>query len=164
MSVQARDARHSARRRAAGFSLIELMVAVVVAAILLSIAIPSYLNNVRQSRRTDAKTALLDLAGREERYYNTNNAYTNLGANLGYGTSATPVSNMQVGSGYYQVTVTVPSPTVAAPSYLIVAIPLTADQMKDTQCQEFTVDSTGKQAANTAIDGSGTDSTSTCWS
>jgi len=141
----------------AGFSLIELMVAVVVASILLSIAVPSYLNNVRQSRRTDAKTALLDLAGREERYYNTNNAYTMLGANLGYGTSATAVANMPVGSGYYQVTVTVPSPTVAAPSYLIVATPLTADQSKDTQCQEFTVDST-------ATDGTGTDTTSTCWS
>jgi prepilin-type N-terminal cleavage/methylation domain-containing protein len=54
-----------------GFTLIELMVTLVVATILLAIAIPSYLNQIRESRRTEAKTALLDLAGREETLYST---------------------------------------------------------------------------------------------
>ena len=58
----------SAARRNRGFTLIELMVVVVIATILLGIAVPSYMSQVRQSRRTEAKTALLDLAGREERF------------------------------------------------------------------------------------------------
>ena len=49
-----------------GFTLVELMVTLVVAAILATIAIPAYQNQIRESRRTEAKTALLDLAGREE--------------------------------------------------------------------------------------------------
>jgi type IV pilus assembly protein PilE len=48
-----------------GFTLVELMVVIVIASILMAIAIPSYKTSIRKSRRTDAKTALLDLAGRE---------------------------------------------------------------------------------------------------
>jgi type IV pilus assembly protein PilE len=136
-----------------GFTLVELMVTVVVISILTAIAVPSYVSHVRQSRRTEAKTALLDLAGREERYYNTNNnVYTNSAANLGYAPtgSAATVTNMSVINGYYQVTVTVNPAGIPAPSYLIVATPLTADQAKDVQCAQFSIDSTGLQAATNA--------------
>src|SRR5438132_12993393 len=62
---------------AMGFTLIELMVVVAIVTILFSIAIPSYMSYIRQSRRTEAKTAVLDLAGREERFLSTNpTAYT----------------------------------------------------------------------------------------
>lgn len=144
-----------------GFTLIELMVAVLVATILISIAVPAYKTQIRKSRRTDAKTALLDLAGREERYFNTNNTYTAVSGNLGYGTATTAMSAFPVGSGYYGVTIT---PT-ATPSttYLIVAIPLTADQLKDTSCLYFSVSNTGQQTANMLTTGAGTDSTATCW-
>ncbi|HET9108841.1 MAG TPA: prepilin-type N-terminal cleavage/methylation domain-containing protein, partial [Steroidobacteraceae bacterium] len=52
---------HAGPGRADGFTLIELMIAVVVVAILMAIAVPSYESYVEKSRRTDAKTALLDL-------------------------------------------------------------------------------------------------------
>ena len=156
--------------RLGGFTLIELMVVVVIATILLAVSVPAYMAQVRKSRRTEAKTALLDLAGREERYFNTNNAYTNVAANLGYaatGSSAT-VSNLSVGSGYYQVTICVPATCVpngqAAPSYGITATPLTADQLKDTQCLLFTLDNTGNQTANSQTNGGGTSNTTLCWS
>lgn len=140
---------------AAGFSLIELMVVVAIATILLSIAIPSYMNQVRQSRRTDARTALLDLAGREESYFSTsaNGAnYTPTASNLGY-TGAWPVV---IGGGYYQVTVCVvlagggacaPS-AQPGPSYTIIATPVAGQsQAKDTPCTAFAVDSVGQQYA-----------------
>src|SRR5437016_7599183 len=60
--------------RAAGFTLVELMVVVAIATILFAIAVPSYITYVRQSRRTEARTAVLDLAGREERFFSTNGA------------------------------------------------------------------------------------------
>ena len=47
------------------------MVVVAIATILFAIAIPSYVTYIRESRRTEAKTAVLDLAGREERYLST---------------------------------------------------------------------------------------------
>ncbi len=147
--------------------MIELMIAVLVVSILVAIALPSYTSQIRKSRRTDAKTALRDLAGREERYFNTNNAYTNVQANLVYGTSTAYMSNCSVGSGYYLVTVYTPATAFnalgpAAPSWEVIAVP-TGNQVKDTACQLFTVDSTGKQTANTSTAGTGTDSTSSCW-
>ncbi len=152
------------RQRAAGFTLIELMVAVLVASILFAVAVPSYLSQVRKSRRVDAKTALLDLAGREERFFNTNNAYTTLAVNLGYAAagSAATVTNLPVGSStnYYQVTVTVPAAALPAPSYQITATPLTADQLKDTTCASFSIDSTGTQSA---LSSTGVVTTTSCW-
>jgi type IV pilus assembly protein PilE len=145
----------ASHRIAAGFSLIELMVVVAIATILFAIAVPSYMNQVRQSRRTEAKTTLLDLAGREESYFSTsaNGAnYTATPANLGYN-GAWPIV---VGSGYYQVTVCVAAAGGAAcapsaqpgPSYTIIATPVAGQsQAKDTPCTAFAVDSVGQQYA-----------------
>ena len=144
--------------RTRGFTLVELLVAMVIASILLAISVPSYSLFVRKSRRTEARTALLDFASREERYMSTNNAYTNVAANLGY--AALPTT---VGSGYYTMSTTAPvAATATAPAYFTVtATPVAGKgQDKDAQCQSFTVDSTGKQSS---LNNTGTDSTSTCW-
>ncbi len=147
-----------------GFTLVELVVTMVVAAILTAIAVPSYLTYVRQSRRTEAKSAILDLASLEERYFSTANAYTNVPANLGFPTPTSgpnTVTNQPVGSGYY--TVTIPAPTAAsataAAGYSITATAI-GDQLKDTDCYQFTVDQTGK---HTSINSANADSTTTCW-
>ena len=92
----------AARQYSRGMTLMELMIVVVIVSILASIAIPSYIQQVRKSRRVEAKTALLDLAGREERYFSTsvNGAnYSPLPSDLGY-TGAWPIP---VGNNYYQV-------------------------------------------------------------
>jgi type IV pilus assembly protein PilE len=139
-------------RHSRGFTLIELMIVVVIATILLSIAIPSYQQQIRQSRRTEAKTAILDLAGREERFLSTNpTGYTIVAANLGYGAFPT-----LIGSGYYTVSVCSPAcapSAAAAPSYTVIATPVAgSSQAQDTQCTAFAVDSAGQQYA---ADGTG---------
>ena len=158
--MQLRPAARS--RPAGGFTLIELMVVVAIATILFSIAIPSYMTYIRQSRRTEAKTAVLDLAGREERFLSTNpTAYTDVPANLGY--TGFGAGN-PVGSGYYYLTVCSPATVAcapnppAAPSYSIMATPVAAQsQANDAQCTSFSVDSTGQQFAT------GTGGTAYCW-
>ena len=62
-------------RRVRGFSLIELMIVLVIVAILGSIAYPSYLNQVTQSRRADAQAVLMEAAQFMERFYTENNRY-----------------------------------------------------------------------------------------
>ena len=62
-------------QKSRGFSLIELMIVVVIVAILGSIAYPSYLNQVTQSRRADAQAALMEAAQFMERFYTENNRY-----------------------------------------------------------------------------------------
>jgi type IV pilus assembly protein PilE len=145
-------------RRDEGFTLIELMVVVVIAVILISLAVPSYMTYIRQSRRTEAKTTLLDIAGREESYFSTNGSqYTATAANLGFNAFGVPF-----GSGYYSLTVCSPAcapSAVAAPSYTITATPL-GGQVNDTQCASFSVDSTGTQYAFT---NAGVINTAYCW-
>jgi len=155
------------RVRPAGFSLIELMIVVVIGSILLAIAVPSYMAQIRQSRRAEAKTALLDLAGREERYFSTNgNAYTNAAVNLGY--SALPVLTP---NGYYSINVACVAAQGAAlgcdanagaptgPAYYLTATPVAGtSQAGDTQCTGYQVDSLGNQYAT------GTYTSAQCWS
>jgi type IV pilus assembly protein PilE len=139
--------------RASGFSLIELMITVLIISVLVAIAVPSYIDKVRKSRRTEAKTVLLDLAGREERFYNTNNAYSVLPADLGYGATSAAFP-MIVGSGYYTISLA----TTAGPpaTYTITAAPVAGtDQAKDTHCTLFTLQNTGQQTS--------TPDTTTCW-
>ncbi len=147
----------AASRRQQGFTLVELMVVVLITAILAAVAVPLYKQQVRKSRRTEARTAILDLASREERMFSTRNSYApnpaTLATDLGYATL--PVT---VGSGYYQLNV-----VATATTFVAQAIPITADQQADSQCQLFQVDNVGRQSTNSAPDGSGTDTTSTCW-
>lgn len=146
-----------------GFTLIELVVTMLIAAILAAVAIPAYSNYVRKAHRTDAKNALLDMASLEERYFSTNYIYSSSFTDLGYGTAGTSIN---VGSGYYSVSAPVignaqpPTPTSPGTpaTYSITAIAIN-DQFKDTSCRTFTITSAGVQ---TATDSGGNPAT-TCW-
>jgi type IV pilus assembly protein PilE len=69
----------SMMRRARGFTLIELMIAVAIVGILAAIAYPSYLDSVRKSRRADAQGALLGFANGMERHFTETSNYCNAG-------------------------------------------------------------------------------------
>jgi type IV pilus assembly protein PilE len=153
------SSRPASRGRSAGFTLIELMITVVIATILLSIAIPLYLHQIRESRRTDARSALLDLAAREERYFDSNNAYTATAGNLGYSGFG---SGNPVGSGqYYYIDTPTVSNAANPPTFTLEAQPLAGKgQDLDSDCQTFFVDSKGDQ---TAKNSASTDNSTTCW-
>jgi type IV pilus assembly protein PilE len=141
----------------AGFTLIELMVTLVIATILLTVAIPGYQSFIRKSRRTEAKTAVLDLAGREETLFSTKNVYSAVAADVGYTVLPSPVA-----SGYYTISVAVTAAAAGvAPTFTVTAVPSAGStQLQDTACQSFTVDQLGNQ---TALDSGGADNTPTCW-
>ena len=149
-----------------GFSLIELVVAMLIASILAAVAIPAYSNYTRKAHRVEAKNALLDMASLEERFMSTNNTYSQTPSDLGYGTSAT--LPLTIGSGYYQITTLTATAAVAPTSTATVGTPATysitvtafGDQVKDTTCRTFTVDQTGAQ---TAADSSAANQSATCW-
>jgi type IV pilus assembly protein PilE len=133
------------RGQSGGFTLIELMIAVVVVAILVGIAVPSYTTQVRKSRRTEARNALLDIAAREERFLSVQNNYTALPAQVGYTAAAGwPVV---VGSGYYQIDVQLPTPT----SFIATATAIGA-QANDATCAVLSVNEIGQQTATTMPD------------
>lgn len=59
-----------------GFTLIEVMIATAVIAILAAIALPSYNEYVIRSKLTEATTTLADLRVRLEQYYQDNRNYS----------------------------------------------------------------------------------------
>jgi type IV pilus assembly protein PilE len=161
--------RQTHKAKPAGFTLIELMIAVAIVGILATIAATSYQRQVIQSHRTDARTALLDLAGREEKLFSTTNVYSASPAALGYGSSTTPASTIgnaiQVGSSNgnndYNVVILTPDPLQPANtnSYSITATPIPGNpQAGDTMCTSLIVNQLGQQTATPAPN------TATCWS
>lgn len=146
--------------RAHGFTLIELMIAMVIFALLAAISIPTYNAQVRKGRRTEAKTAVLDLAGREERLYSVTNAYSQTPSDLGYAAVGVPWSGVIVGNNYYQVTVTA---VAAPPSFTITATASSTDQLKDTACRTYTVNQLGVQGATTSTGTTSAAITAACW-
>ena len=143
-------------RSARGFTLIELMIAVAIVGILAALAYPAYLGSVRKAHRSDAKTALLDLAQREERYMSTSNLYTIDPVALGYNAGTTlPISVVQGGTTYYTMTVSLvaadPAATPPKPAGYNATATAVGTQVKDTACPSFTLANTGVQGpASTA--------------
>jgi type IV pilus assembly protein PilE len=151
----------SSQHASSGFTLIELMVTVAIVTILATIAVTSYTSQVQKSRRTEAKSALLDLAGREERLFSTTNTYSQDEAFLGYATVSTQMTGMTFGNRYYTLTAVVPD-AVNQPgvtnSYLLTATPVAGNsQANDTTCGSFSVNQLGQQTV------SGTGTAASCW-
>jgi len=88
-------------RHTRGFTLVELLIALVIISILAAVAIPAYSSKVRQARQTDAQRNLMSLAQTEEIYRFQNGAYTNnIGdlTNLGWASDSAwyPTANFQI--------------------------------------------------------------------
>ena len=82
-----------------GFTLIELMVVLAVAAILSAVALPSYQGQVAKGRRADGKQALVELAQKLERFYTERGTFA--GATLG-GSGLYPAVSS---GGYYSLAI-----------------------------------------------------------
>ena len=63
------------RERQAGFTLLELLIALAIIAILAAIAYPAYTGYVQEARRADGKAGLLETAQRLERCYTRQSSY-----------------------------------------------------------------------------------------
>ena len=140
------------RRTQQGFTLMELIVAMVIVGMLAAIAIPSYSAYVLKSHRTEAKSALLDAASLEERFFSTSNSYSRNPSDLGYG--AVPIP-FPVGAGYYNITNIAVVPAVApgpltpsgTPATFTITASAVGQQTNDTACATFSINSAGQQTA-----------------
>jgi len=102
-----------------GFSLIELMIAVAVVAILAAIAYPSYQDHLRKGRRASTQAFMMEIANREQQYLLDARSYA-----VGAGALAT--LNITVPtevSRFYTVTIDPAAPTTP-PSFTITATPI----------------------------------------
>jgi len=143
-----------------GFSLIELMIAIVIVAILAGVALPSYLNSVQNSRRTDATSMLTQAAALQERAYFTTNQYNSDIATLFGEATGTTIESPE---NYYVITVATgtaaPANCAAIGNCFLLTATAQGTQADDTDCNVFTLHSNGTQNAQ---DDGGADNPN-CW-
>ena len=124
-------------RRAGGFTLVELMLVVALAAIVVAIAVPAYQGHSTRARRADAHASLLDAANRQLRFFADNGAYTDDMTALGYAADPAPSRD-----GHYLL-----SAALTAGGYTLSAAPVGA-QAGDAECGTLSYDSRGSRGAS----------------
>jgi type IV pilus assembly protein PilE len=144
----------ASRRQAAGFTLMEVMVVVLIVGILAAIGLPSYQEAMQKARRTDARESLMEAASRQEQYMLDRNVYTADMKELRFDDD--PMISEE---GHYSIdrveteTCDIDSDTC----YALQATPREdSPQSADKRCTSFTLESTGAQ------DATGTDADN-CW-
>lgn len=141
------------RRRSpeGGFTLIELMIACGIVAILVSIAISSYRNQSLRANRADGRALLLQIQLAEQKYFLQNNTYTaNIAAAPPNGLGLTAVSPR----GYYALAV-VGGATGLGTSFIASATAQGGQRKDDANCLVFTVDDSGNRTPDDSVTG--------CW-
>ncbi len=145
--------------RAKGMTLLELVFAVAMVAVLASIALPSYRNYVLRANRTEVRAALLGLATAQEKFYLQCNTYTttlneNAATDCGTGNLRYPVTSER---GYYSISVTAADES----AWTAKAEPtIDSPQLDDVKCQWFGLSSTGAKSAKSSTN---VDTTIKCW-
>lgn len=129
-----------------GFSLIELMAAMAIAAILASVALPSYQDSVRRTHRADARILLTTTAQRLERCRTQYGSYDDVSCAVG------AAANSE--HDYYRLVVARNPDT-----FLLTATPLGA-QVSDRSCAQFSLNELG---VRTAANSDGEPSARQCW-
>jgi type IV pilus assembly protein PilE len=130
-----------------GFSLIELLIAMAVAALLAVMAVAAYNGSSVKSRRSVAKGCLLEAAQAMERY-NT--------AHFSYEDATLPACSADL-DGHYALGFASGEPT--ASTYRVEAVPQGAQASSDGRCGTLGIDNLGVKSAG---DGSAA-AVDACW-
>jgi type IV pilus assembly protein PilE len=117
-----------------GFTLIEVMIALAMVAILAAVALPTYRDQLRKSARAQAQAFLTDMASRQQQYLVEKRAYAASMASLGMAAPAAVDSAF----GIAVTAVAGPPPT------FVITATASGDQAKDA-CAVMTIDNAGNR-------------------
>lgn len=134
------------RDRQAGVTLVELMIAVAIVAILAAVVYPSYRDYIVRSNRAVGAATLLDVAARQEQFFANNAGYASTTAQLGFPAAYYVDRDGEQGtaaSGIYLIGV---ANVTSAPAldYTLTATPQNF-QTRDTDCGDLTLTDRGEK-------------------
>lgn len=134
MNTPARRKGHPAHPQFRGFTILELLITVVVLAIIVAVALPSFMDSIRKGRRSEAFAALSALQQAQERWRSNNPTYAAALSDVGISSSTTGPG------GYYTLAIT----TNTATAYEVKATAVSGtSQIKDGSCANLGVQVTG---------------------
>lgn len=136
----------SLHKKVKGFTMIELLVVITILGLIAAVAVPSYNDYVKKTRRKDAQGDLVNLSNAMERYFTANNTYAT--ATIGTGGIYPNASPIDGNTKYYNLSISASNAT----SYTLTATP-TGTQSGNGR---LILDSTGTKVWNTKDDGTGT--------
>lgn len=132
-------------RKTSGFTLIELMIVVAIIGIIAAVAYPSYQEYVRNAKRADAETALMELAHFMERYYTANGRYVD-----GDGDEPDlPFSQAPRDGGTKTYDIALVEASTSATAYVLQAVP--TGSMANDKCGTLTLANTGAKGQKTGM-------------
>ncbi len=139
---------------AAGFTLIEVVIALAIVAITTTIAAASYRGYILRSHRVEAVQALLAAAAEQEKFHLSHGRYGDrLDATVGDDPPGLPVAS-RTPRGHYALTVAAAS----AAEFRVVAT--ATSERADPLCRMLSIDESGRRLAT---DSQGADSARRCW-
>ena len=146
---------HMKRQR--GMNLIELLVVVAIVAILGAVAYPSYVQHIVDTKRTAARSTLLQVAYRQQQFFMDNKTYAADLTSLGFGANPLVVGDdgREVPAGDMESVYSVTLASVGVTTYTATAAPLNGQLSRDTKCGSLVLDQSGSRTQS----GSATD----CW-
>ena len=114
-------------KRQSGFSLVELMIAVVIMVILAGLALPSYNQYVLRAQRGIAQQLIADIRSRQERYFLNNRGYADDLADLGFATTTINIDKQgNAGASNADAIYTLSLTNTSATTWTAQAVPKTA--------------------------------------
>lgn len=135
-----------------GITLLELLVVLVLVAIVASLALPAFRQQMMRVHRTEAIIALLELQNAEEKYFLRHNAYTSelsAAPPIGLGLATASSSNR------YLLSIAL---ALDGQSFIATATATPGGaQAEDHECLAFSIDARGRRAV------SGTRDARYCW-
>lgn len=144
-------------RQARGFTLLEVLTAVVVVGVLAAIAIPSWRTHLLRARRGDATAALIAVQKGQDGFFGSRARYADASQ-----LATPPPDGLGLGAtsarGFYRIELAT-SPDGLGYTATATATP-SEGQSDDTRCASFSIDHFGQRRA---VDSDGNDRTPDCW-